>query len=223
MGTILTTGFILAHSQENLPDNRSTLPVGAANSKSKSRSRTTTTLKSTKSASGTRRPPRLFRTLKRKPTFHTIEEDDMKWLYAAYKLGSFSDNDLVNLERGMDAVEFDKQLRLLMTTYYDNAWVMESVNEGKRRRVGMLFSVLSGPFHLLGDVTWFPWATDRNKVETIVHFLNESRKENLMMWYCSYEDKRFYDHIARHGIIKRVGKISDLFEGGDVPFWQTRK
>ena len=146
----------------------------------------------------------------------------MKWLYAAYKLGSFGDGDLISLDEGMTPSEFDQKLRLLMSTYYEDGWVLESMNQGKMRPVGVIFSTYMGPLNLLGDMTWFPWSTDRNRVEAAVHFLNEARRHAIYVWYCDFKDKRFYEHIARHGIIKRIGSITGLYKGGDVPFWQTR-
>lgn len=177
------------------------------------------TLKLTKSAKSSK--PRLNRTLKRKPDFHPIREEDMRYLWAAYKKGAFK-GDFISIEEGLPATEFNNLMRGVIFSSYNNAYVLEAKVGGKQIPVGIVFSVFAGPFHLIGDMTWFPWSSNRNRVEAAVHFLNEMRKDNLMIWYSHPDDSEFYVHIARHGITKRVGSIDGLFKGVQARFWQTR-
>ena len=87
----------------------------------------------------------------------------------------------------------------------------------------MIAGKLMGPVLWLGDATWFKWASSRNKYETIVNLLNEIRKNYVAVFTCEYHDLEFYTCVAKHGVIRRVGRLSDLLESGDAPFFQTRK
>lgn len=83
----------------------------------------------------------------------------------------------------------------------------------------MYFGVDHGVWVLGGDAQWFPWASTREKIEHSVNFFNEIRKLIYMVFYCSYEDKAFYEHIAKHGIIRRVGT---LYGFSRSPMWEVK-
>lgn len=153
--------------------------------------------------------PRLSRTLKRKPEFHGFGDEDIKYLWAAYKKGAFRDI----FTEDLDAKEFSEVAIEYILSVYTHAWVLGE------KPVGVVFGILTGPFIYLGSLEWFPWATKRQIVENLIGFLNGVRKELYCVWDCKEEDKKFYEYIARHGIIRRVGTLHGL---NHARLWETR-
>ena len=99
---------------------------------------------------------------------------------------------------------------------------MEAPTKLGFRPVGILTGIYAGPMVLLGDASWFPWASDRNKLESMVNIFNELRKQFLGIFYCALSDKKFYEHIARHGIIKRIGHIDGIYKDEPAVEFQLR-
>ncbi len=104
----------------------------------------------------------------------------------------------------------------------DVLYVFEAKTKKGIIPVGMVTGKLTGPMMWLGDVIWFPWASSRNKYESIVNFLNELRRMYVGLFTCTLGDKKFYENIARHGVIRRVGTLYDITED-KLAQWQTRK
>lgn len=153
--------------------------------------------------------PSLRRTLKRNPQFHILGNEDIKYLWAGYKKGSFDEI----FKEGLNAQEFSEVAIEYILSVYTHAWVLGE------KPLGVVFGVNLGPFVYLGTMTWFPWATKRQKSEHAIGFLNLIRKELYCVWDCSEEDKQFYEYIARHGIIRRVGTLHGL---NHAKLWETR-
>jgi len=101
-------------------------------------------------------------------------------------------------------------------------FTLEAETKKGRMPVGAVFGKYMGPFLLLADAKWLNWATDRNKIESIVDLLNELRKETLVIFYSNMQDKNFYMHVVKHGIARRIGSIDDLYEDGQAALFQTR-
>ena len=145
-----------------------------------------------------------------------MESGDRKYAWAAYKLGAFGP------DRSSDSQAFNKQLDDYLILHDAAYTVLAKTNKGKIP-VGMVVGKYMGPILYLGDTTWFPWASDRNKLEFISHLLNELRRQYIVMFFCNMRDKDFYVNIARRGVIRRVGTIYDLLTDGPSPLFQTRK
>jgi hypothetical protein len=145
-----------------------------------------------------------------------MAEPDRRYAWAAYKLGAFGPMSNAN------ASEFTKQLDDYLALH-DIAFIVESVTNKGRIPVGMVVGKYMGPILYLGDTTWFPWASPRNKMETITNLLNELRRHYIVMLFCNMQDKEFYLNIAKHGVIRRVGTIYDLLTDGPAPLFQSRK
>jgi hypothetical protein len=135
--------------------------------------------------------------------------DDVKYLYASHKMEGFD----------TEPLEFQEAMLDFIYESFDDAWVLEAKSKKGNVPVGVVFSIMSGPVQILGEMTWFTWASKRNKVEAAAHFLNIKRQDATFLMYCDDKDKDFYIHLARHGLIRRIGKIEDP----NLSLFQTRR
>lgn len=142
-----------------------------------------------------------------------MHEEDIKYFYASYKKSGHDDK---------TPLEFKNELLRHIQTSYDDAFVMMARVEGKKEVVGGFFSQYAGPLMVVGDITWFPWASKRNRVESMVNAINELRKERLMIFISTLKDKRFYEYICRHGILSRIGHIQELYKDEPAVMFQSR-
>lgn len=160
-----------------------------------------------------RRPKyRLYRTLGRKVSFRDFKDEDIKYLWAAEKFNGHE----------VDPEEFKESIREHFLSNYDYAWIVEATTKSGFRPIGVIFGLHCGTFLMLGDMTWFPWASKRNIIEGTTSFINKMRKEYLLLMYTNIEDKKFAEHIARHGILKRVGTIDGIYKDKPAALFQSR-
>lgn len=127
-----------------------------------------------------------------------MTDGDMKYLYAAYKMGGF-----IGVEPGLSAPDFVVALVNGTITATDVA-IIE-----KEKPVGV---VIVAPYQNLNEVhaEWFPWATPRNILEGAVKYLHEKRGDNLITSVKKqYLD--FYNKVSRYGVIRKVGVFENLY------------
>lgn len=152
------------------------------------------------------------------------DADDVKYLYAAWRLGS---TPLQAIETENDPEAFTEAFGNHIAERFQTAFTMLATPPGKNTMpVGVVFGIL--PFHgqpvmWFGDFIWFPWASRRNKLEAAVHFLNQMRKQYCMIGFCEPEAIRFFEHICRYGVLRRAGTVFDMLEEGARGIFQTRK
>lgn len=162
---------------------------------------------SKKSASDLKKQPKLKRTLRRNPVFREINSEDLRYLWAAYKLGE------LKLPENLEPKEFNETVLAILERNYDYGWAFES--NGKP--VGFLFGSVTQGITFLSDAIWIK-ATPRNKIENIVNIFNSLRKVMKFIFICDQQNKDFYVHVAKHGIIRRVGQINDISDYPMVQF-----
>ena len=177
-----------------------------------------TTSQSQKSASASRSQAkyRLRRTLKRKPEFHKLEIKDLKYLWAAYKMGSFGEVEDITQE----------EFRGNISNYIgltDVTFTLIADTKNGKIPVGIFSGNFNGPIFFIGSALWFKWASDRNKLESTVHALNELRKDYVVVMHNHMDDKKFYEVIAKHGVTRQVGRLFDVYEDCPAQEWQTRR
>ena len=202
------------HPAKELAEKSSEFQGKATTSKSKSSSKTRKNSQSRKSASSsTSHKFRRKRTLKRKPSFHEFTDADRKYIWAAYKLGAFGD---IGTQQ-----EFDARLALYLSMN-DKLYIFEAPTPRGRIPVGLVAGKFMGPVIWLVDAVWFPWASDRNKYESMVNLFQETRKHYVALFTCTIQDLKFYEKVAKHGVIRRVGTLHDIADD-KLAQWQTRK
>ena len=190
------------NSPADLPDNGSASPDVRRNSKSESRWKVPPTSRFKKSDSASTRQPRLSRTLKRPVSFRDLHEDDGKYFWLLYKLGK-----LEIFEKELNVNDFRQTLWNYIFKIYDFVWVLEAKTLKGYQPAGFVFGKILGPINEIGDMLWMPWATERNKLESSVNFLNDMRKTTTLVWQCEAQDREFFTHVCRYGIARRVGTL----------------
>lgn len=147
--------------------------------------------------------------VKRDIRFKVLEEEDLKWLWAAYKRGAFK-----WLPSDMDGQVFkDRALKLLATV--SEAFVAYAPGHLDDQPVGLISLAIDQHDNYEVHVEWFPWATARNKIEVTAKFLREVGRYKNLVVYSEVKNKRFFERMMDYGILRRVGHVSNFFRGGD--------
>lgn len=152
------------------------------------------------------------------------DADDMKYLYAAWRLGA-KPLDTITAENTPEA--FSEAFGAHIAQRFQLAFTMLATPPSRDTMpVGVVFGIL--PFYgqnvmWMGDFLWFPWASKRNKLEAAVHLFNQMRKRYTCIGFCEPVAIPFFEHICRYGVMRRAGTMFDMFEEGPRGIYQTRK
>ena len=172
---------------------------------------------------------RLKRTLKRKTEFRPLAEEDFRYLFVTYKDGGLASLGKDFGEPVMEPAEFREALGDEIIENYDGAWTLLAETKRGFMPVGVVLGFFShrdpakAPFMIVGDMLWFPWASDRNKVETAVGFFHAVRDEVPFVEYANLETKKFFETIAKHGVMRRVGTTHNVYPGEPTAIFETRR
>ena len=172
---------------------------------------------------------RLKKTLARPVDFRLLEREDVRYLWVAYKKGLLADlggpfSDPPN----MTPDEFKVEFEVLITTMYHGAWAMLAKTGNEYKPVGAVFGFWSHPepkyatFMNVANMVWFPWATARNRIESALNFFNTIRMQFPMVEYAREKDKRFFEVLARHGVMRRIGTSYNVYCGAPAAVFETR-
>ena len=172
---------------------------------------------------------RLSKTLARRVDFRPIEDEDTKYAWAAYKKGCLKDMAAPFDKTDMTAEQFKEAFERVVLTRYHGAWTLFAETKRGFIPVGFVFAFYShaehalSPFMIIGDIVWCPWASARNKIESAVHFFDRIRNQIPMVGYAHGEtDKRFFEMIAKHGVMRRVGTTFNVVHGQPTAVFETR-
>lgn len=155
-----------------------------------------------------------------------IEQEDIRYLYVAYKKGKLTSMGGVFENTDMNPEEFKEAFQAEILENYHGAWTLFAQND--KGPVGVVLGFWShqnperAPFMIVGDMLWMPWASTRNVVESAVHFFNNIRNEIPMMEYAEQKDKKFFEMMCRHGVMRRVGTAHSVYKDRSVSVFETR-
>lgn len=133
------------------------------------------------------------------------------------------------IDVGMSGDEFRETFTTEVVKNYHAVWTLFAPTAKGTIPVGWVLGFYShpepkmSPFMIVGDMLWGPWATARNRIESAVNFFNRIRDTIPMIEYASEDDKRFFEMIARHGIMRRVGTTYNVKYGEPVGVFETIK
>lgn len=172
---------------------------------------------------------RLKKTLARRLEFRPIRDDDMKFIWAAYKKGALAPMAGGFASPDMEPEQFKAAFEAALLSHYHRDWLMFAEAKPGFVPVGMVLAFHQhpnhdiSPFMIVGDIIWFPWASARNKIESAVNFFNTIRKEIAMVDYAhGSENRRFMEMLCRHGIMQRVGTTFNVVKGEATAIFETR-
>lgn len=141
----------------------------------------------------------------------------MKWLYAAYRKGAFE-----AMPRDMDPKRFREKVEEDMAGFHF-AYVLTSRTGRGETPIGLMVGFISG-HRMEPHVFWFPWASARNRIETMANFFNEMRRMWLILIWCREKDWPFFTHLMRYAILDRVGKVPSFYSAGeDAMLFRSRE
>ena len=152
----------------------------------------------------------------------------MKYVWAAYKKGNLASMGARWGQDGMDPNTFEAEFFGEVSANYHGAWTLFAETSRGFIPVGIVLAFYShpnpqmAPFMIVGDLIWMPWASERNKVESAVNFFNDARKEMAFVEYAEEKYKAFFEMIARHGVMRRVGTTYNVISGAPVAIFETR-
>jgi len=165
---------------------------------------------------------RLKRTLSRPVNYRPIEDDDIKYVWAAYKKGALASMGFEGTD--MTAEDFKAAFEKIVITKCPATWVLFAQTSKGMRPMGAVFGswAPNAEYIIIAGMCWFPWATKRNIIEAAVNFLNGVRKEFMLMFYALPEHKRTYEVCAMHGVIRRVGTSYAAIPGHAAAVFESR-
>lgn len=164
---------------------------------------------------------RLTQTLARRTEFRPIEDEDVRYAFAAYKIGGLS-----VFPDGLSRDEFKTEFVTLILSRYDAAWVLFAETRKGFIPAGLALGfwphAAVSHFLIFNNFVWFPWATPRNRIESAVNFFSRTRHEIPMVGFARTRDKDFCTAMAKHGLLRRVGTSMNVFPGEPAAVWETR-
>lgn len=172
---------------------------------------------------------RLKKTRARHLEFRPIEAEDVKYAWAGYKKGALKDMAGPLAGDDLTAEQFNETFQQVVVDRYSGAWTLFAETRRGFLPVGMVFAFYShkepsfSPFMIVGDLVWFPWASARNRIESAVNFFEVIRHSIPMMDYAHGDtNRRFFDMICQHGVMRRVGTTFNVVKGEPCAVYETR-
>jgi hypothetical protein len=174
-----------------------------------------------KSDSDSAQPPRkwrLRRTLKRTIYYRPIEDEDVKYAWAAYKHAAFD-----WLKSGLSPEEFKTEFQTFIVSKCHAAWTLSAGTKKGIIPVGLVLAAW-GPGNsclMVLNISWMPWASKRNIIECTVGFFNAARHDFGFMGAALPEHRKAYEACMKHGIMRRIGTSEILIGGKHCQLFET--
>ncbi len=140
----------------------------------------------------------------------------MKWFFAAYKKGLFP-----ALKEEMSASEFNEVFTQLVAQGYHGLWTQYAITKRGEVPVGFISGVKLDGHWLLTEFAPFPWASTRNKWETLIKFLNWFRTQDNGIIRVKGSEKRIFELACKTGVIRRAGTWYNWYGTEPAAVFQT--
>ena len=139
---------------------------------------------------------------------------DMAVLWGAYRKGGFEQLGEVSQE------DFTQDILKILSPY-EWVWIIEDKNYNYPKGygpVGLMVARFNG-WEMEPHFQPFPWATPKNKVKSVVSFMQMARYEKgvgVLNVFTGCEDKSFFDYLSKkYKVMYYVGKIHKGGYGDD--------
>lgn len=160
---------------------------------------------------------RLSKTLSRHIEVRPIEDADVKYAWAAYKLGKL---EFDIFPPGLSATEFKSQFEQFIIGNTTGTWTIIAETKDGFRPVAIATGNATPVFMFLSAIVWFPWASKRNIIEGVVALCSKLRKQFPVFGFVPEENKKVWEAAAMHGIVHRIGTSHSL--GEKMTVWEAR-
>ena len=185
-------------------------------------------MKSTKSASNSK--PKLTR--KRSSLlknglyeFETATQDDLPWLWAAYRKGA-----LAVLGDAFASGLTQDQFRANLEFYIsEQSLTPIAFFAGEdRKMVGIGLFWVRGRGMWTHNICWFPWASTKNILASYVNFVNVMRNAEadsgkyFILEFAQEKDQKFFDMVCSYGVMRRVGTMYEVYKGQKACVYESR-
>ena len=104
--------------------------------------------------------------------------------------------------------------------------------ESDKRPIG-IFMLKERDWIIEPHVVWFPWASARQKIESVTKLLDDIRRKpwdggfgpekKTAFIRSSKKDSKFFTHIAKYGILRRIGTSETLGPDGAEALFETKR
>lgn len=188
-------------------------------------------MKSTKSESDLRvkRTPKLSRLITGKASYDLTTEDDLPYLWAAYKLGELSRLHEV-FSQPLDKEDFRAAIDWYIAHNQFQSISFYYEKDGKRKMIGFGLFWVRGRIFQTADLIWFSWASNRIILENYVNLVNNMRKKiheetNLpfvILEFAMEKDRKYFDHVCSYGVMRRVGTSEEIYNDGKCCVYESR-
>lgn len=150
--------------------------------------------------------------LTRKPHYREFQPEDEKYFWAAYQKGA------LDIEPGMNKQQFHETLAAARDAA-DWFTLFAGTSRGNIP-VGAIRAMI-GERMMEPHVVWFPWASPRNKLESIANFLNESGRVWLVLVITRFAERAMYARLCEAGYLRHCGSIKGYYPDDDAAIYQT--
>lgn len=140
-----------------------------------------------------------------------MEESDMRWLWAAYKMGAWEGQ----IYAGLDEELFTEDI-ICKIKNADFAWTVECTSERGLQPSGIIVGTSFGRGRCVEPhMDWFPWATPRNRLEGMACFLRTVGRQLKIFAFIDQENLPFYERIYEYRLLTRGCKVLDHYGPGE--------
>lgn len=142
----------------------------------------------------------------------------MRYLWAAYKKGALAvmgepfDGDELR------PADFEEAFLEHVGANFNGGWVAEK--DGTP--LGLILGWVRGRVIEVGDMIWFPWASARNVYEAVVRYMDDMRGDYVVLEFARLKDKKFFERVASHGIMRKVGHAHSIYPDGPAVIFETK-
>lgn len=165
------------------------------------------------------------RLLKRFTAFRPIERSDLQYIGAAWRKGALDELHEVFRDQEMDAERFGDLFQKFVVELFQVGLTLFAETPMGRIPVGMFLGLIPAPgkpIMFVAEMIWFPWASDRNRLEAAVGLFDQLRTDWIVIEFACPQDQAFFDVICRYGVMRRIGSTHDLYDEPAATY-QTRK
>lgn len=140
-----------------------------------------------------------------------VTEADIRWLWAAYKMGTYKEilpehmNDDMFTETVLDVIESS-----------DLAFMIDGPGEDGIRPIGIVLARIFAKGNAIEPhVDWFPWATGRNKMEGSATFLRQVKRQFKIFLFIDQPNLKFWERICQYRLLTKGCKVIDHYGPGE--------